>query len=540
MQTDNLNKILERASTSNLVKLLLFHEQQGKIFVSIAKKRKIECIKQGDIENFLELSYYLGRYDFDEFMLAMELERPVNDRFWSRRRHILELRHGIASKYQAFVESRGIVTMLVSMPPGVAKTACNNFLLAWYIGNHEKSMNMFVTYTSKVATASFDEICEMITSEKYNFRKIFPNFPQKIFQDNVTLELTLESKGNKPVLSAISLGGSVTGVTRANGLQINDDLVSGSEMARSEYQMENLWTNYNETVKSRTTGDNYKVFTTGTIWSTLDPISRLLENSSNKRLIIPIENDKGEPNFDFGLSDTGYPKVAIDILKEDQEPSFFNSMYMCEPTEKGGKTLWKPLKRFDINSDLPKITPDIIGISADIAFGGNDFLSAPAWFYYDNIDGEQRVYFVDVVFNQRTKLDKREEEKLSEKEKNRENIILVAKLIDKYLIERGIFESNNAGDWFADAVKETATRIFNLIKRRTTKNKLDRIEAHVEFIQDNCYFSNSLPQNFINQIVGHSAAAKHDDAIDSVVICIENVRKQKKQNNTYTLMPRLF
>ena len=125
---------------------------------------------------------------------------------------------------------------------------------------------MYVSYSDGTRKMLLDREKSMLTdTNEYCFHDIFPG----LGMPDISAEyktLSYRREGDFPTLGLISLGGSVTGRTRANSYLITDDLVKDKEEARSPERLEKLYSNYTAPLTTRTIGDNVKQIMLGTRW----------------------------------------------------------------------------------------------------------------------------------------------------------------------------------------------------------------------------------------------------------------------------------
>lgn len=483
--------------------------------------RKLIMESDEDLEERIGLLFatycYGARYSFDDFMIAMEWEREPKAKFWLPRRNVLEGKHHVASMIQEFLEGDGEY-LGISMPPGCGKTTLIKFLLAYIYGLYSQSSNMYVSYSDAIVKMMYDSVSEMLTDEyEYQFRKIFPEVPRpRMSAEYYTI--SARSKGDFPTIGMISLGGSVTGRTRANKLLITDDLVKNKEVARSPMRLETLYDDYKNTLTTRTIGDTVKQIQLGTIWSVHDPISRMkAEHEGDERyrfIAIPVEDEYGESNFEYDHPDR-YNKERIAELKRSLDPVDFSCLYMQKGMEKEGLA-FPSEELLYYNGTLPSEEPDSVECACDVAFGGGDSLCMPIAYCYGD-----EVYIADVVFDRGNKQ------------------VTEPRVVDKILrhrVQLGSFEANAGGEFYAEDIenrlKEKGWRINIKTKRASSmKSKEKRIEQYVPDIKE-WYFLDANHrtreyQKFMEELCSFSFSQKnlHDDAADGLAQLAEKLKK---------------
>jgi len=221
-------------------------------------------------------TYFLGgKYNFDDYMVACEWKREPRARFWLPRRKVLEGKHKIATQIQEFIDDPDALYLGFSMPPGTGKSTLIKFLLAYIAGKYPRSANMYVSYSDGMIKMMLDSEKAILTDhDEYCHNEIFiSNGSPAISAEYKTI--SYRRAGDFPTLGLVSLGGSVTGRTRANKFLVTDDLVKNKEEARSPERLEKLYGDYLATLTTRMIGDSVKQIQLGTIWSAYDPISRM-------------------------------------------------------------------------------------------------------------------------------------------------------------------------------------------------------------------------------------------------------------------------
>lgn len=464
-----------------------------------------------DFYNLTQKTYIYGAdCSFDDFMIATEWTREPKARFWVPRRNVLEGMHKIASRIQAFLDDENALFLGFSMPPGTGKTTLIKFLLSYIYGKYPNSANMYVSYSDAMVKMVYDGVTSILTDEsEYRFRDVFPTVKAPSCSAEY-YTISARNKGDFPTLGLISLGGSVTGRTRANKLLITDDLVKNKEVARSPERLETLYNDYLATLTTRTIGDNVKQIMLGTIWSVHDPLSRMkIEHEGDPRytfIALPVRDDEGHSLFNYDHPDK-YTDERIAALEATLDPVDFSCLYLQKGIEKEGLAFPSDALQY-YNGVLPKGDPDNILFYADVAFGGGDSFSMPIAYVYGN-----DVYIHDVIFDR------------GDKSVTMPRVI--AKIIE-HKIRTGTFEANNGGDFYCDEVDRrlrTAHRYSaNISSKRApaNKSKLSRIEQHAPAIK-RFYFRDAKNRDadykkFMDELTTFSFTSKnlHDDAPDSL------------------------
>ena len=455
---------------------------------------------------------FAGQYSFDDFMVAMEWNREPQARFWLPRRKVLEGKHHIVTKIQDFMDDPNALYLGFSLPPGTGKTTLIKFLLAYIIGRNPLAANMYVSYSDGMTKMLLDSEKSMLTDiDEYCFHEIFPG----LGMPDISAEyktLSYRRAGDFPTLGLISLGGSVTGRTRANSYLITDDLVKNKEEARSPERLEKLYSDYTATLTTRMIGDNVKQIMLGTRWSAYDPIGRMeAEHEDDPRysfISIPVWDENEVSNFEYEHPDR-YTTEKIRDIKNTIDSADFECLFMQHGVEKEGLAFASDKLKY-YNGVLPDGEPDNIVFANDVAWGGGDSLSMPIAYIYGG-----DVYIHDWIFDKR--------------DKSCTKPRVVGKIL-QHKVKMGQTEANNGGEEYSDDVhrilKEEHGYSINMSHKKAPTNmaKLTRIEQHAPTIR-NFYFRESKCRDedyrrAMSELTSFSFTAKnlHDDAPDSLAM----------------------
>lgn len=487
-------------------------EKDGKFLMRDFREKMIYEIQSGgDAEKALEHSrrsyMFTAPYSFDDFMIAMEWNRNPKSRFWLPRRKILENKFGVCTAIQNFMAEEGGKKLTLSTPPGCGKSTLIKFLMAYIMGKWPDSMNMYVSYSDGMVKMMMDAVLDMTSGDEYNFQEIFPiGKPEKSLEYNT---IGYRGKGDAQTFNMCSIGGSITGRTRANTFMITDDLVKNAEEARSPERLETLYSNYCDTISTRQIGNNVKEIMLGTIWSIYDPISRekiKYEGEPGYHFYaFPVCNEEGHSNFHYDCEDC-YTDEKIAQIREKLDPVTFSCLYLQKGIQKEGMPFTQEqLTWYD--GILPEGDPDDIYAFCDVAFGGGDSLSMPIAYKYGS-----DIFVHDVVFNRKDKS---------------VTVPIVANRLKLNLARKVRFEANVGGQSYADEVSAKLKEIqypCNVTSKRApnTMSKLSKIEQYQQDIR-NIYFRRDKGRGreydlFINELQTFSFTQKnlHDDAADSL------------------------
>lgn len=357
-------------------------------------------------DQLLELyrqSYDLCARDvFDDFMLAMEWNRPPQEQFWLPRRKKLI---GVCDSLQDLEDGR-LEELFLSMPPRVGKSTLVQFFALWVMLKRPSISNLYATYTESVAKVFYTGLLEILNDPwTYRWNEIFPD--RKVAStDAKELLININSRSKYASFTGKSLYGSLNGGTNADGYLMADDLHSGIEEALNPELLKTAWFRVENNFLTRNANGKAKNLWIGTRWSLSDCIARridLLENEpkyANRKYRIfnvPALNEKDESNFEysFGLGfNTEYFQRVRASFERNNDLASFSAQYQGEPVERNG-TVFLPEDLQYYNGILPEgEDPDRIFVVVDPAWGGGDYVAAVCLYQY----GEQ-LFVHDLVYD---------------------------------------------------------------------------------------------------------------------------------------------
>lgn len=458
-------------------------------------------------------------YDFDCYMLYLEIKRSPEQRFYQPRRKVLK---PLVDAIQALTDDE-LDELYSAMPPRTGKTTLIMFLITWLIGKDSERSNLYSAYSDVITTAMYNGVLEIIGDpDTYLWHDVFPK--AKIVQTNAKDEtINIDRKKRYPSLTCRSLYGTLNGACDCDGLEIWDDLIGGIEEALNPARMESAWSKVDNNLIPRAK-ETAKIWGNGTRWSIKDPVGQrieLLKHDKNYRdrrwkiINLPALNEKDESNFDYdygvGFS-TKYYLMRRASFENSDDLASWNAQYMQEPVERDGKLFKSADMRF-FDGSLPEKEPERRFMPVDPAFGGGDYVSSPVCYQY----GED-IYVVDVVFNN------------GDKEVTQP---LLVNAVIQWDVETMRIEATKATESYADGVdsllKEKNKKIHLSTKSAPTKTTKEvrifeaapDIKKHMIFLipekrskeyemfMQNVFMFNSLGGN------------KHDDAPDSLEMAID-------------------
>ena len=512
----------EEAIKDGLGWLVSHYDQEG---AQQLRELCVTALRLGRKGDYFEL-YKLGLlvsapYEFDPYMLYLEIDRKPDERFYMPRRKVMKR---YVDSLQDLADGT-ITELFISMPPRVGKTTLAIMFTTWLMGRDTEHPNLYCSYSDIITKAFYNGVLEIMTdADTYNYRKIFPY--AAISRTNAQDEtIDLGRRKHYPTLTCRSLYGTLNGACDAeNGIIISDDLIGGIEEAMNKDRLINAWAKVDNNLLPRGKGGTRYLWI-GTRWSIIDPAGirqDLLINDPNfeghkwRSINIPALNDLDESNFDYkygvGFTTKYYKERRASFERNNDLPSW-NAQYLGLPIEREG-TVFSPDDLMYYNGTLPDKEPSRVFMAIDPAWGGGDFVAAPVCYQYDT--GE--VYVHDVVYDN------------GDKEKT---IPLIARKAAENGVTAMYVEASKTTRAYAEELdrllrsRNMRVNIQTSMKNAIGKNKNDRILAASPEIRNRMVFRESgkrrkdyelFMQNvFSFKMIGKN---KNDDAPDSLQMAI--------------------
>lgn len=355
------------------------------------------------VDDYYKTLLIEAHYRFESFMLYMEKNRPVEERFYQPRINPLRQVAQLIQDLYDDVLDEG----MVFCPGRIGKTQIVKMGNLWFGSNRPERSNLYSAYSDKITGGYYDGIIEMITDPTYTYAEIYPNIVEKkLVTDGKDLTVDLIRKKTYPTFTMRSIYGTLNGACDCDGLGVYDDLFSGIDEALSEDRQNTVWGKFDNNFMPRIKPGKAKLLGTGTRWAKKDVQGRRLDLLQNdpeykdirhREVIIPALNENGDSNFDYpyhlGYTTLDYKRRMASFENNDDMASWF-AQYQQEPIERKGQMFNVDMMNFFNPAELEGIRPDRIFAANDPAYGGGDFVSMPICY---EIDGEH--YITDVVYN---------------------------------------------------------------------------------------------------------------------------------------------
>ncbi|MDT3387761.1 MAG: phage terminase large subunit, partial [Bacteroidota bacterium] len=433
--------------------------------------------------------------------------------FYLPRREVLKNKLGIVQGFQDILDDK-LDILTVSVVPGAGKTTLAEFFLSFYMGLYPDSFNLYVSYTGTIADMFHRSMCDIMFSGEYAWEEIFPNVKLESRSDK---EKYINLNSYKPFksLTCRSIDASMTGVTRASGIILSDDLVSGTEEAMNVQRLENLYQKYVNDAKSRRI-KGCKEISIATRWSVHDPIGHFIrENEGNDRarfLAYGCYDENGESQFDYKY-DKGFDTFYFKEMENVMDEITFKCLYMSDPIEREGLLYKKEELQFYLGG-LPcddegktKEADSILGV-CDTKDVGTDFNCLLVVYGYG-----RKFYLEDVVYDNGSPYTLDE---------------LNANCLVRNKVQMCQFESNKEGSRTGNEVQRLVNEKggrCSITKKYTTTNKETKIIVNSDWVKKHVVFKDpsewtDMYKKFMQGVLSYVQMGKnkHDDGVDALAM----------------------
>lgn len=486
------------------------------------------------VEDYYKILLLETHYRFESFMLFMEKNRPIEERFYQPRENPLRQVAQLIQDLYDDVLDEG----MVFCPGRIGKTQIVKMGNLWFGSNRPERSNLYSAYSDKITGGYYDGIIEMITDPTYTYAEIYPNIAEKrLITDGKDLTVDLIRKKTYPTFTMRSIYGTLNGACDCDGLGVYDDLFSGIDEALSEDRQNTVWGKFDNNFMPRIKPGKAKLLGIGTRWAKKDVQGRRLDLLQNdpeykgirhREVIIPALNENGESNFDYpyhlGYTTIDYKRRMASFENNDDMASWF-AQYQQEPIERKGQMFNVDMMNFFNPAELEEIRPDRIFAANDPAYGGGDFVSMPICY---EIDGEH--YIPDVVYNDGDKditipeVTSRMEKHLDKfNNKTAEVHFEETKTTSAYRTEcEKIWEKDGYPINTSHDPADNQTAKMDRIKNHAPDiRKLYFVDMKYQTKEYRKYFQNILSATFEGKM-------KHDDGIDSTAQLCDMIYGNKK------------
>ena len=456
-------------------------------------------------------------HDFDSFMTYIELDRKPEKRFYAPRKHYLR---PMVQGFQDVLDGK-LRLLTISMPKRAGKSQTGINFVNMLSGKFPDRSTLMEGTGDDLVKSFYNGCLEYLTvPNEYLFYDVFPD--ARLVQTNAdTKTVNLKSKSRFPTIMCRSIDARQVGLSEATNVLYLDDCVEGREEAKNRQRLDDKWEVISGDIMGRAIEGTPMVFT-GTRYSLYDPIGRVQEHAQRegwawRAIEIPaLDLVTDESNYEYEregkkVFTTAYFREQRELLSAEQ----FESEFQQQPFEAKGLLFNKDELNYFF--ELPKDRdPDTIIAVGDTAESGSDSTSVPVAKIYGS-----DVYIVDVVFDD------------SPAEVTKPEC---AKCLIENKVASAVFESNNAGQYFArdvDQIIRDRGYSVGIRTKRTISNKQTRIEFASDNIKKNFYFKHPSTYkrgdqywNFMKEVTTYTRSGKvpHDDAPDSLSLLENEIR----------------
>lgn len=456
-------------------------------------------------------------HDFDSFMTYIELDRKPEKRFYAPRKHYLK---PMVQGFQDVLDGK-LRLLTISMPKRAGKSQTGINFVNMLSGKFPDRSTLMEGTGDDLIKSFYNGCLEYLTvPNEYLFYDVFPD--ARLVQTNAdTKTVNLKSKSRFPTIMCRSIDARQVGLSEATNVLYLDDCVEGREEAKNRQRLDDKWEVISGDIMGRAIEGTPMVFT-GTRYSLYDPIGRVQEHAQRegwawRAIEIPaLDLVTDESNYEYEregkkVFTTAYFREQRELLSAEQ----FESEFQQQPFEAKGLLFNKDELNYFF--ELPKDRePDTTIAVGDTAESGSDSTSMPVAKIYGS-----DVYIVDVVFDD------------SPAEVTKPEC---AKCLIENKVASAVFESNNAGQYFArdvDQIIRERGYSVGIRTKRTISNKQTRIEFASDNIKKNFYFKHpstykrgSQYWNFMKEVTTYTRSGKvpHDDAPDSLSLLENEIR----------------
>lgn len=453
---------------------------------------------------------------FDAYLRTIDFNKPYDKKFYLPRARYLKR---YVDAYQEILDGK-LDFLSISMPKRTGKSTLGINFTNMLSGLHPDKSTLMEGTGDDLVKSFYNGCLEYIQlPTEYQYYDIFPNISLK--QTNAdTKIINLMDRSRFPTVMCRSIDARQVGLSEATNLLYLDDCVEGREEAKNRQRLDDKWEVISGDILGRAL-PGVPIIICGTRYSIYDPIGRLQDvmTKNHKRMKIletpALDFKTDESNFWFikegkKLFDTDYFREQREMLTAEQ----WESEFQQQPFE--AKGLLFPPTDLNYYYDLPEGTePDAIVAVCDTAEKGEDYTVMLIGYIYDT-----ECYVVDVVCDDAPPIHTKAE---------------CAEMLIKHKVQNVMFESNNAGEYYAKDVRDLLNGYPCAVRtKRSTGNKATRIEFASDNIIKHFWFKHTSLLRlsdqysvFMKMLVTYTRTGKnpHDDAPDACALLENELRR---------------
>lgn len=482
------------------------------------REKLSSVITKPEMREILKKAYLLTAKDhFDDFMIYIEWNRPLKEKFWlPRRSKLISICNALQDLEDGLLDE-----LFISQPPRTGKTTLILFFVLWIMLRNSERSNLYTSYTDSVVGVLYSGILEILQdNDTYLWKDVFPecNLASTNAKD---LLINIDRKKRYASFTGRSLYGTLNGACDCNGYAIADDLISGIEEAMNKDRLNGAWLKVDNNFLPRAK-QSAKILWIGTRWSLSDPIARrmdILENEPKyanwkyKVVNVPALDENDESNFEYACGvgfDTEFYQQRRASFERNNDMASWLAQYMGTPIERDGAVFAPDDLRY-YNGELPAGDPDRVFMVVDPAWGGGDFVASTINYQFGN-----DVFVADVIYNNG-------EKDITQPEIARRAI---ANNVSAIYVE-GTKMTASYGEGVDEILKENGYRcnVQTTTKHFTGTGKEQRIFDKAPDIRERMVFLSKRSREyelFMQNVFSFTINGKnkHDDAPDSLAMTI--------------------
>lgn len=462
---------------------------------------------------------FAAKTDFDAYLRYIECKaRPIRQ-FYRYRRHYLR---PIVQGYQDLADGKiRLLTVSIIKRGGKSQTGIN--FVNWMSGRFPEKSTLMEGTGDALVDSFYKGCLEYLTKDtEYLFYDVFPE--SRLVQTKADIKtINLATKSRFPTIMCRSIEANQVGLSEATNVLYLDDCVEGRRESRNRDLLDAKWEVIRGDVMGRAL-PGVPIVICGTRYSLYDPIGRLQEEAQKqgwawRAIEIPaLDPITDESNYEYYNPELERNVFTTADFREQREllsPEQFESEFQQQPFEERG--ILFPENALNRYFKLPvDRDADATVAICDTAERGSDSTAMGIFKIY----GED-VYLDDVVFDP------------SPPEVTKPQC---AKKIYEHKASTAVFESNNAGEYYARDVDELVKQLggkCSIRTKRTISNKQTRIEfasdgilKHFYFKDKSLYERNSQYGMFMREVVTYTRSGKvpHDDSVDMLSLAENEFR----------------
>lgn len=462
---------------------------------------------------------FAAKTDFDSYLRYIECKaRPIRQ-FYRYRRHYLR---PIVQGYQDLADGKiRLLTVSIIKRGGKSQTGIN--FVNWMSGRFPEKSTLMEGTGDALVDSFYKGCLEYLTKDtEYLFYDVFPE--ARLVQTKADIKtINLATKSRFPTIMCRSIEANQVGLSEATNVLYLDDCVEGRRESRNRELLDAKWEVIRGDVMGRAL-PGVPIVICGTRYSLYDPIGRLQEEAQKqgwawRAIEIPaLDPATDESNYEYYNPELERKVFTTADFREQREllsPEQFESEFQQQPFEERG--ILFPENALNRYFKLPvDRDADATVAICDTAERGSDSTAMGIFKIY----GED-IYLDDVVFDP------------SPPEVTKPQC---AKKIYDHKASTAVFESNNAGEYYARDVDELVKQLggkCSIRTKRTISNKQTRIEfasdgilKHFYFKDKSLYERNSQYGMFMREVVTYTRSGKvpHDDSVDMLSLAENEFR----------------